>query len=121
MEGPRAWFAAPADGDTVAAGGVRVVVSVDGVKLVPATGVRVDGEGHLHFFLDRDVTRAGVPIPNDPNIVHVGTGATEHVFSSISPGWHRIITVFAFGDHAPDTTVRSDTIRIFVKERPPPQ
>jgi hypothetical protein len=116
--GPRATIVFPAEGDTVPAGPLEVRMSVAEAKIVPAasaTNPRVPQEGHLHLFLDRDVTRPDAPIPFDPTIVHLGNGATEHVFASLAPGPHRIIVVFAFSDHAPDISVASDTVNIIVK------
>lgn len=113
--GPRVWISAPAEGDTITGGSVEVKMNVDGVTVVPAAMERVEGQGHLHLFLDRDVTRPDVPIPVDPTIVHLGTGATNHVFTTLSPGAHRIIAVFAYGDHTPMASVATDTVNIIVK------
>ena len=67
--GPRVWVTSPADGDTVPAAGFDVQVSVEGVRLVQAAANRVEGEGHLHFFIDREVTRLDMPIPIDSAII----------------------------------------------------
>jgi hypothetical protein len=109
----------PADGDTIAVDSVNVMVMVEGVKIVPvasATSAMVPGEGHLHLFLDKDVTPPGAPIPTgDPAIVHMGDGATAHTFMKLAKGPHRIISVFAFTDHSPDMSVASDTVNFVVK------
>jgi hypothetical protein len=113
---PRVWVASPADGDTVPAAGFDVQVSVEGVRLVPAAPNRVEGEGHLHFFIDREVTRLDMPIPIDSaTIVHMGNAASSYTFRNLSPGPHRLILVYAYGDHTPDVKVATDTLNIVVK------
>lgn len=107
---------APGDGDSTT---TRVVVRLGaaGVKVVPATGQRVAGEGHHHVFLDVD------PSPNDSiirtgrGIYHLGSGVDSLVLDSLAVGPHRLIAVFAGGDHLPMTEVRADTARFNVKPR----
>jgi hypothetical protein len=115
----RASITMPAEGDSVSGDSLRVVMSVEGVKLVPvntATAARVSGEGHLHLLLDHDLTPPNVVIPpTNETIVHLGTGATEHVFTKLTKGPHRLIVVFAFTDHTPDTEVATDTVNVIVK------
>jgi hypothetical protein len=114
---PRALILSPAEGDSVSGDSVRVAMAVEGAAIVPATTPRMAGQGHLHLFLDRDVTPDGVIIPVDSGIVHFGTGATEHTYVAMQPGPHRIIVVFAFSDHVGDNTVATDTVNFVVRPR----
>jgi hypothetical protein len=116
---PHASIMSPAEGDSVSGDSVRVMMSVEGAKLVRADSAmnpHMAGEGHLHLFLDKDPTAAGAPIPmGDASIVHIGSGASEWVFKKLSKGPHRIIAVYAFSDHTPDASVASDTVNIIVR------
>jgi len=106
----------PAEGDTVGAD-VKVTLGAQGVTIEKATGIRVEGIGHHHLFLDEAPTAADVPIPPaSPTRVHLGTGSTEHTFTGVAPGPHRIIAVVAYGDHVPMGGVKADTINIVVRK-----
>lgn len=104
----------PADGDTV---GPDVVVrlSVTGAQAVPATGIRIEGEGHHHLFVDADLLPADSVIPKTEGIYHLGSGADTLRLTGLAPGSHRIITRFAYGDHVPMTGVAADTIWVVVR------
>ena len=54
--GPRVSITSPAEGDTIPGDSVTVVMAVEGVKLVPAAAAQIEGEGHLHLFVDVPVT-----------------------------------------------------------------
>jgi hypothetical protein len=103
------------EGATVAADSVEVVMTVEGVKLVPAAAARIEGEGHLHIFVDADVSRGDIPIPVDPAIVHMGNAASTYKFPVLPAGPHRLIAVYAYGDHTPDSKVATDTVNIIVR------
>lgn len=80
---------------------VTVRLAVTGFPIVPA-GDMTPGTGHHHLFLDADVTSPGAPIPTVPgSIVHMGNGAGEYTFESVSRGRHRLIAVVADGAHVP--------------------
>jgi hypothetical protein len=112
----RVEIVAPADGDTVVGPEVEVVLRAVGVRVAPALGERVEGEGHHHLFVDTEVTPPGDTIPKDvPGIVHLGTGAERFVVKDLAPGPHRIVAVFAWGDHVPIPDVAPDTVRIVVQ------
>jgi len=113
---PSARILQPADGDTVVSPDVHVMLGVEGVQVVAATGQRVEGQGHHHLFVDRDLTPPDSVIPAGvAGIVHIGTGATEYTLSGLAPGAHRIIAVLAYGNHVPMAGVASDTVRVVVK------
>lgn len=104
----------PADGDTVSAD-VVVRLSVTGARVVPATGIRVDGEGHHHLFVDADLTPADSAIPKTDGVYHIGSGADSLLLQGLAPGSHRIIARFAYGDHVPMPDVATDTIWVVVR------
>lgn len=105
----------PVDGAEVGRD-VRVVLGADGVDVVPASGAREPGRGHHHLFVDVDLTPAGEPIPGDvAGIIHIGTGAAEHVLEGLAPGEHRVIAMLAHGDHVPMEGVATDTVRFVVR------
>lgn len=104
----------PADGDPVPAE-FLLRVSVTGARTVPATGVRVEGEGHHHVFVDADLTPPDSTIPKTEGIHHLGSGADTLRLSGLASGTHRIITRFAYGDHVPMPGVAPDTIWVVVE------
>lgn len=104
----------PADGDTVSLP-FTVRLEATGVEVVPATGTSEPGKGHHHLVIDGDSPTDTLPLPAAPVVIHMGTGASERVLDSLSVGPHRIIAIFAGGDHVPMTTVKRDTITVIVK------
>ncbi|MBI4512920.1 MAG: DUF4399 domain-containing protein [Gemmatimonadetes bacterium] len=112
----RATILLPVDGDTVGPDSVRVVLAAEGVIVEPATGERIEGRGHHHIFVDKDVTPDTAAIPKDvEGIIHLGTGASEFTVKGLTPGEHRLIAVLAYGDHVPMERVAYDTLRIYVR------
>jgi len=111
---PAVAIVSPADGDTT---GSRIVVrlSAAGVRVVPATGVRVAGEGHHHLFVDIDPSAPDSIIRQGKGIYHLGSGVDSLVVDSLPPGPHRLIAVFASGDHVPMLEVRQDTATFVVR------
>jgi len=104
----------PISGDTVAPD-VLVRLGVNGAKLVPADGSRREGEGHHHLFVDADPTPSDSVIPKLEGIYHIGTGADTLRLTGLAPGPHRLIAIFAFGNHVPMPGVAPDTAEIFVR------
>jgi hypothetical protein len=106
---------APAEGGTT---GSRIVVrlAASGVRVVAASGTRVAGEGHHHLFLDADPGPPETVIGTGGGIFHLGSGVDSLVLDSLAPGPHRLIAVFASGDHVPMAEVRADTVQFEVKQ-----
>lgn len=104
----------PTEGDTVP-GDFVVRLGVTGERVVPATGTRVEGEGHHHVYVDVDLTPADSAIPKGDGIYHLGNGADSLVLQGVAPGPHRLIARFAYGDHVPMTSVATDTVWIVVR------
>ena len=112
---PSVTITAPADGDSVSLP-FTVRLEAHGVEVVPATGTVEPGKGHHHLAIDGDAPSDSMPLPAAPVVIHMGNGATEKVIDSLSPGSHRIIAIFASGDHVPMTTVKRDTITVIVRK-----
>jgi len=105
----------PAEGDTVTLP-FTMTLGATGVEVIAANGLREEGKGHHHLVVDGDAPSTdSLPLAPAPIVIHMGTGATERVFDSLSPGPHRVIAIFAAGDHVPFTTVTRDTVTFVVK------
>jgi hypothetical protein len=107
-------IAHPANGDSVASD-LTVHLQVAGARVVPASGARAEGEGHYHIFVDIDPTPRDQLIPTGPGIYHLGNGADSLRLTGLAPGSHRLIGVFAYGDHVPIPTVGTDTVTVVVR------
>lgn len=111
----RVTITAPAEGDTLAAGPVRVEMTVTGVAIVPS-GDTTTGTGHHHLYLDAELTDASVPIPTVPgSIIHMGDASSEYTFEDVGPGEHILIAVVADGIHVPLQPWVVDTVRFVVR------
>lgn len=104
----------PAEGDSVTLP-LTIRLGASGVEVVPATGQVEPGKGHHHLILDGDVPSDTVALPSPPVAIHLGTGATEYTVDSLAPGPHRVIAVFAAGNHVPMRDVRRDTVHFVVR------
>lgn len=111
---PAVTILSPAEGDSVSLP-VTITLGATGVLVVPATGVREPGKGHHHLVVDGEAAADSVPVPQPPAAIHLGNGASERVIDSLPPGPHRVIAIFASGDHVPLTTVRRDTVTFIVR------
>ena len=104
----------PANGATVEASDVRVTLSVTGIEIAPVAEGRA-GTAHHHLFLDRDLTPFAQMVPlDDPQVVHMGDGRTEHTFVDLAPGTHRVIAVLADLAHVPLDPPVADTVEFTV-------
>ncbi|MCC6318012.1 MAG: DUF4399 domain-containing protein [Gemmatimonadaceae bacterium] len=105
----------PADGDSVALP-LTLTLGATGVVVVPATGQREEGKGHHHLIIDGDVPEDPLPpLPKPPQVIHLGNGASDYVIATLPPGPHRVIAVFAGGDHVAMPGVRRDTVSFIVR------
>ncbi len=112
---PAVTIASPADGDSVTLP-FTLKLEATGVEVIAATGTSEPGKGHHHLMIDGDAPADSAPLPPMPVVIHMGNGATERVMDSLTPGSHRIIAIFAGGDHVPMTNVKRDTITVIVKK-----
>lgn len=104
----------PADGSEVVGSEVHVTFEVSGVQIA-AAGTADPGTGHHHLFLDTDLTPLDQAIPMEvAGIVHLGQAQTEHHFTDLAPGEHRIIAVIADGAHVPLNPPVVDTVTFTV-------
>ena len=114
--GAEVYFVAPADGATVS-GPVTVRFGLKGMGVAPA-GIKFDGAGHHHLFIDTDVgADLTQPIPPavDNKILHFGKGQTE-VTLTLPPGKHSLQLVLGDYLHVPhNPPVVSKKITITVK------
>ncbi len=85
------------------------------IEIVPADGKEEAGKGHLHLFVDVDVTPAEAPIPKTPQILHLGSGKDTVTVTTLAPGTHRLIAVIGDGAHKQIAGAHADTITVTVK------
>ena len=113
-ETPRVEIMSPADGDSVSPP-FTVRLAAFGVEVVPATGMLEAGKGHHHLVIGDVPVTDSLPLPGAPIVIHLGTGGSEHVIESLPPGPHRIIAIFATGDHVPMAGAGRDTVTVIVR------
>jgi len=112
---PLVEIVSPANGDSVSLP-LTVRLKAIGVEVVPASGTVEPGKGHHHLVIDVPVPDpASAPLPSAPGVVHLGSGVQEYTIDSLAPGPHRIIAVFAAGNHVPMAGVRPDTVSFVVR------
>ena len=111
---PAAIIVAPADGDTVAGPDVQVDLAVENLTLAPA-GTDSAGTGHLHLFIDHDLSPVGETIPMGEGIVHLGKAQSGYLVQGLAAGEHTIIAVIGDWAHVRIPEARTDTVRIVVR------
>ena len=105
----------PSDGAMIEGDSVQVRLEASGVQIVPA-GDTTAGTGHHHLYLDQDLGQPGEVVPTVPgHVVHLGTGASEYVFTDVPAGEHRLIAVVADGTHVPLQPWVTDTVTFTVR------
>ncbi len=104
----------PTDGDTLAGPDVRVQLAAEGIELQPA-GTDLPNTGHLHLYVNHDLTPEGEPIPSEDGIVHLGKAQTEYVFAGLAPGDYTVVAVIGDHLHVRIPGVATDTVRITVR------
>lgn len=110
VAGPSVDASAPA---TVAVGErLTVDVEVDGISLVKADGDTSGTTGHLHFFVDREPTPAGQPIPAEEGIIH--TAEPSVAVPDLPAGEHTIWVVVGDGAHVPLEPLIADRLTVTV-------
>ena len=105
----------PADGETVPAGTVLIVLEVSGLTIAPA-GTMDPGTGHHHLMVDTSLPTLGTAIPAVPGIhYHMGAGQTELEITGLDAGEHMVIAVVGDGLHVPLNPFVVDTVRFTVE------
>ena len=93
-------FAEPKDGVTVAGPKVEIVLTTDGVELVPAGGQVSPTQGHAHVLIDRDEPKPrDVLSTDDPTVVHFGAPPLRARPIELSEGQHTLVAVLGDSEH----------------------
>lgn len=101
--GPTVAIAEPEDDATIQAGDVEVSVDAEHFEVVDKLGeAAVEGEGHVHFYLDaEDIPTA----PGEPAVTEEGTyhasATTSHTWTGVEPGEHTFGVQLVNNDHTP--------------------
>lgn len=107
---PAAVIVAPADGAMLTGPDVTIELAAENITLAPA-GTMEPGTGHLHLFVNHELTPEGEVIPTEEGIVHLGKAQTEHVLQGLTPGNYTVIAVLADGAHERLAGAATDTVR----------
>jgi hypothetical protein len=107
----RVFFVEPKDGAEIK-GPIKVIMGLEGMKLVPA-GEVVDGTGHHHILINQDFIAPGQVIPTDDSHRHYGKGQTEAELD-LPPGDYKLTLQFADGLHRSYGREWSATINVKV-------
>lgn len=93
----------------------RVTVGAEGVEIADVPGDASGKTGHLHFFIDREPTPAGVriPDPEDRTILH--SEATSVEFPPLRRGEHFIWIVVGDANHVPFDPPVMDKVVVVVE------
>ncbi|MDH3458008.1 MAG: DUF4399 domain-containing protein [Gemmatimonadota bacterium] len=111
---PTAEIVQPADGTSVSGPNVTVELAVEHVNLAPA-GTNEPNTGHLHLFINRDLTPEGEVIPVGEGIVHLGQAQREYLMEGLAPGEYVVIAVLGDWAHVRIPGAITDTARIVVQ------
>ena len=93
----------------------KVRFGLRNMDVAPAGSDRANS-GHHHLLIDTELPALNMPIPNDFNHLHFGTGQTEAEVT-LRPGQHTLQLLVGDKDHVPHTPpVMSPRIRVRVAE-----
>lgn len=104
----------PADQAVLDGPDVLVQLAVSGISLAPA-GVDSANTGHLHLFVNRDLTPEGEAIPAGEGIIHMGSAQSEHLLTGLEPGEYTVIAVLGDYLHVRIPGSRTDTVHFTVR------
>lgn len=111
-DGAVAYIISPRHGARVTSP-VRILFGLKGIGVAPA-GVDAPNTGHHHLLVDAELTNPNVPLPNDGQHLHFGSGQTE-VLLPLAPGNHRLQLVLGDYLHIPhEPPIMSEPITIEV-------
>lgn len=111
---PTAVISEPEEGAHVPGPDVTVRLAAEHFTLAPA-GTQEPNTGHLHLFLNRDLSPEGEMVPQgEDGIVHLGKAQTEHVFEGLEPGEYTLIAVVGDWAHVRIPGSATDTVRFMV-------
>jgi hypothetical protein len=104
----------PTDGTSMPGPDVQIELAVEHVSLAPA-GTDEPNTGHLHLFINRELTPEGEVIPVGAGIVHLGQAQRSHVLEALAPGDYVVIAVLGDWAHVRIPGAVTDTTRIVVQ------
>ncbi|MEM8855188.1 MAG: DUF4399 domain-containing protein [Pseudomonadota bacterium] len=111
--GTKVYIISPEDGATVSSP-VTVLFGTSGMGIAPA-GVDVEGTGHHHLLVNRDLPDLTSAVPASEQSIHYGGGQTESVLE-LEPGTYSLQLLFADHRHIPhDPPIYSERITITVE------
>lgn len=111
---PVAVIVSPADGATLDGPDVQIDLGVENIALA-AAGMNEPGTGHLHLFINHDLTPVGEVIPAGDGIVHLGKPQSGYFLEGVEPGEYTIIAVLGDWAHVRLEEARTDTVRVVVQ------
>jgi hypothetical protein len=110
---PRAVILEPTVDSIVPGPDVTIELTAEHVTLAPA-GTQEPNTGHLHLFINHDLSPEGEPIPQGEGIVHLGKAQTEYTFEGVEPGDYTVIAVLGDWAHVRIPGSVTDTVRFSV-------
>jgi hypothetical protein len=111
---PSAVIVAPVVGASLSVADVTIELAAEHLTLAPA-GTQEPNTGHLHLFINHDLTPEGEPIPQGEGIVHLGKAQTEHALEGLEPGDYTVIAVLGDWAHVRIPGAITDTVRFTVQ------
>lgn len=122
-ESPAIDILEPNDGSTVAAGDVGVVVSVRNFRVVNKLALGegpVDGEGHIHYYLDVDEipTAAGEDAGGRRRFdrgTYRAVGTTRYTWPDVQPGTHTLAVQLFQNGHTPLAPPVTDEVTVTIE------
>ncbi|HSL71839.1 MAG TPA: DUF4399 domain-containing protein [Longimicrobiales bacterium] len=113
---PGAIIEQPADGAELSGPAVTIALRAENIALAPA-GDTTPGTGHLHLFINTDVTAAGELIPTGAGIVHLGKAQQSHELTGLAAGDYTVIAVLGDLAHRRIEPQIMDTVRFRVRSQ----
>ena len=114
VEGPSITFIEPTPGGSLPAGVVQLAVEVEQFDVVAKQfEPPVDGEGHVHFYLDVEElpTTHARPATGEYRSV----SRTEYTWTGVPAGEHTFSVQLVGNDHVPLNPPAKDRVRITVR------
>ncbi|XWN31644.1 MAG: DUF4399 domain-containing protein [Devosia sp.] len=111
--GTKVYIISPEDGATVSSP-VTVLFGASGMGIAPA-GADIEGTGHHHLMVNRELPDLTSAIPAGENSIHYGGGQTEAALE-LEPGTYSLQLLFADHRHIPhDPPIYSEPVTITVE------
>lgn len=113
---PGAIIEQPADGSELSGPTVTIALRTENIALAPA-GDTTPGTGHLHLFVNTEVTAPGELIPTGAGIVHLGKAQQSHELTGLAAGDYTVIAVLGDLAHRRIEPQIMDTVRFRVRSQ----